>query len=538
MAFDFTPERSVLNFGPKHHARWRSRRFVLWPAWAYRVVAPRVRQRQLNVLQRAVMGLCKAGLGRVESIADQISVHVDLATFIMTELADAGYVDSHGLLTAAGESVLERDTFQEEEMVAGYVFQDPWQGDLWPRFVESLEYVEVEYGENGFPSLVLGTSGKPRREGAFTVLPRTGLSPVAPRAQEIVQAVAQHRRGLRSSDPGLDDEERLGAFVASGVQVKRVSFVDDEPLPVLLMTYLYVPEAEEGPADWHVCDPFGLGQSVRLRRRVETLMAVDRGLFEVVKGLVGEAPLGSFEDRQTWLELIQRNAEVQVFGLLTVDFAEHGAFQQVLEMESAHQEMRLLGCNCPQRKVNEVLRAGVKVLEAVFGVIADAYPLGDVWIRVYERRIDRRTGKAKGLMEQRDPSVYAATYEGAFSSLGFAKPFPPALLSTKPSQVKSVAQFGDSWRLRPLVTATALRAQEDSLHPLARAAAQCPTLLSEIDSIATAGSAAGHASSGAVEVASAEQHVARVYRVVSTLLGLNGSGLTSLSDSPAGGIDG
>lgn len=97
MAFNFTPERPALNFGPRSHARWSSRRFLLWPTWAYRVVAPRVRQREFNVLQRAVMGLCRAGVHRVDSIAEHLSVHTDLAAFILVELKDLGYIDQHGL---------------------------------------------------------------------------------------------------------------------------------------------------------------------------------------------------------------------------------------------------------------------------------------------------------------------------------------------------------------------------------------------------------------------------------------------------------
>src|SRR5690606_42085731 len=61
--------------------------------------------------------------------------------------------------------------------ISGYVFQVPWSGDLWPRFVESLDYCELEFNENGFPSVLLGTTGKPRRYRTFTVLPRAQLSP-------------------------------------------------------------------------------------------------------------------------------------------------------------------------------------------------------------------------------------------------------------------------------------------------------------------------------------------------------------------------
>lgn len=522
MAFNFTPERPALNFGPRHHARWSSRQFLLWPAWAYRVVAPRVRQRKFNVLQRAIMGLCRAGVHRVDAIAEHLSVHADLAAFILSELRDLGYLDQHGLPTEHGIKVLEDDSFETQEMVAGYVFQDPWSGDLWPRFVESLDYCELEFNENGFPSVLLGTTGKPRRHRTFTVLPRAQLSPSTPSAAAVVQAVAQHRKGLRFKDADDHDDEALGNFVASGVQISRVSFVEEEPQAVFLLTYLYLPESDAGATDWYACDPFGLGQSVRLRRRVETVMHDVPGLFDVVNQLVGETLHAGYEEQQRWLETIQLQAGLEIDRRLTVGFRTHRAFEQMLELEAARQEMRSLGRDCPERRINGVLRAGVKVLEAVFSSIADTHPLGDIWKRVYVSRIDPRTGK-QHLAQQQDCGVYSATYEGAFRSLGFAAPIPKAFLNVKPGQLRAVSEYGDSWRLRPLVSATALAAQRDSTHPLALAAARAPDLIRAIDEIATAGGGAGHANADSVAPQLAEQHADRVYDVVSVLLDLGGA---------------
>lgn len=519
MAFNFTAERPALNFGPRHHTRWSSRRFLLWPAWAYRVIAPRVRQRKLNVLQRAIMGLCRTGVHRIDSIAECLSVHADLVAFILSELSNIGYLDQHGLLTEQGMRVLEDDSFETHEMVAGYVFQDPWNGDLWPRFVESLDYCELEFNENGFPSVVLGPTGKPRRYRTFTVLPRSHISPSTPSAAAIVQAVAQHRKGLRFKDADDRDNEILGNFVASGVQISRVSFVEEKPQAVFLFTYLYVPESDAGATDWYVCDPFGLGQSVRLRRRVEAVIHDVPGLFDVVDQLVGETLHADYKDQLRWLEAIRLKAGFEVDQRLTVNFRTHSAFEQMLELEAARQEMRSLGQDCPERKINEVLRAGVKVLEAVFVSLAVSHPLGNIWERVYVSRFERHTGKQR-LMQQQDRYVYSATYEGAFRSLGFATPIPEAFLNVKPGQIRSVAKYQDSWRLRPLVTATALLAQREPTHPLAQAAARAPNLISAIDDIASLGGGAGHANYDSVAPQLAEQHADKVYNIVSILLKL------------------
>lgn len=533
MASKFTPDTLVLNFSPHSHGRWSSREFLLWPTWAYRVVAPRIRERKLNVLQRAVMGLCRAGVSRAEAIADHLSVHADLAALIVSELGEAGYLDRRGLPTQGGLRVLEEEALETQEMVTGFVFQDPWAGDLWPRFAETLDYCEREFKENGFPVLLLGTKGKPRYESPFTVLPRTEADPATPTASAVIQAVSRHRKGLRFQDEDDIDEDSLGSFVASGVQISRVSFVEEEPQPYFLMTYLYVPESDTDALDWFACDPFGLGQSVRLRRQVETLMKDDANLLGIVSRLLGKSLLSSYEDQQRWLEEIRIKAGLEIDARLGVNFRTHPAFDQVLAMEATHGEMRVYGSECPDYKVNEVLRAGVKVLEAVFASLTDTHPLGDVWKRVHVQRVNYRTGE-QYYVPQQDRSILSASYEGAFQSLGFAEPFPESFLNVKPGQIRAVAEYHDTWRLRPLVTATALLAQRGPTHPLAQAAMAAPELLVTIDEVASAGGAAGHASGDSVSLDHAEQHVDKVYKIILALLGLTDSEPNPSNESNGG----
>lgn len=522
MASKFTPETFVLNFSPRSHARWSSREFLLWPTWAHKVVAPRIRERKLNVLQRAVMGLCRAGVSRTETIAEHLTVHCDLAAFIFTELSEAGYLNRQGLPTQSGLRVLEEEALETQEMVAGFVFQDPWTGDLWPRFVEILDYCEREFKENGFPVLLLGTKGKPRYETPYTVIPHIDVDPGTPSASAVVQAISRHRKGLRFQDENDFEVDSLGSFVASGVQLSRVSFVEEAPQPYFLMTYLYVPELDTGALDWFACDPFGLGQNVSLRRQIEKLMKDDFTLQSVANRLLGNSLHSSYADQQRWLEGIRVKAGLEIDGKLGVNFRTHPAFDQVLAMESTCCEMRVYGTECPNYKIEDVLQAGRKVLEAVFKSLTDAHPLGDIWKRVYTQRLDKRTGE-QNYAPQPDRSIFRATYEGAFRSLGFAEPFPDSLLNVKPGQIRSVAEYNDTWRLRPLVTATALLAQREPAHPLAQVAKTASGLLVTIEEVASAGGAAVHANEGSVSHDHAEQHVNKVYKIISALLGLTDS---------------
>ena len=523
MAFNFTREDAVLNFGPRRpraHTKYTSLEYILWPAWSYRVVAPRVRHRQLNMFQRAVLGLCKAGQQDFASIGQRLSIHPDLAAFILVELSNLGYVDGDGLTTDQGLRVLEDDAHDIHDMVAGYVFQDPWTGDLWPRFVEQLDYCDLEFDESGFPKLLLGPTGKPRRKGAFMVLPNGAPTPTQPSPAKVVSAVAGHRKGMRYADDLSEWEDDLGqpGYSPSTVHIDRVSFVEEEPTPVFLMTYLYLTESSSSAGDWHACDPFGLGASVRLRRRVEQVMQEAPNLYNVVNRLVGRVLRDGLEEQLRWLEQLRTSAELEVEKRLSVNIRTHGAFNQIVDMEFARQEVSLLGKDCFESKVHSALRACLKCVEAVFAGMVRTHPLGDVWKRVYVSRSHPRTGTR--LVQQQDRAWLEATYRAAAKAVGFAEPIPESLLNIKPGHIRSVAEFGEQWRLRPLVMASILSAQTTTPHPLRAAAGAAPGLLRDIDEIARQGGKAGHADGDQGTVSDVSTTVELTYTVVSILSGL------------------
>jgi hypothetical protein len=110
-----------------------------------------------------------------------------------------------------------------------------------------------------------------------------------------------------------------------------------------------------------------------------------------------------------------------------------------------------------------------------------------------------------------------AVYRGAFKAIGFEEPFPNSFLNIKAGQIRSVAQYEDSWRLRALVTATALQAERCPSHPLRLAAKHHPRLLDELEDVASRGGKAGHAGSNEVSLEVVRQHVASIYSLVDAL---------------------
>ena len=521
MAFNFTPETPVLHFGPRHHTRWSSREFVLWPAWAYRVVAPRRKSRNLNILQRAVLGLTRAGILMAEEHANYLDIHKDLAALILVELSGRGFLDHRMCPTKEGLQALNEESMENQELVAGHVFQDPWTGDLWPRFVERLDYCELERNDKGFPVLMLGTSGRPRRQGAYTVLPINVETPSIPLPVSIVEAVDRHGEAVKRKEHGggADEEDDLEAFVPSATQIHRVSFIEPEPQPVFLTTYLYIPESESEAVDWFACDPFGFRQSSWLRRNMEAVAQDHRGLYEVVNRVVGRSLFEGYEEQRRWYDLLKLTAEKELEQRFTVDIRNHKIFKQLLELEAAWQEILAIGEGCPIRKINEVLRGGVKVLEAGFAAMGGEYPLSGIWERIYVERINAKTGRKK-LVPQPNRQIITATVVGATRSIGLQVPPPKSLTNVKPGQVRFAADDGDSWRLRPTIVASLLTAEKDASHPLRDIAVSCPEFLERVEEVANLGGKAGHANETAVTREDARYQVENVYSLAALMLGM------------------
>ena len=176
----FRRDLPVLHFGPRlpKGMRGSQRRFLLWPAFMYRVVAPEVRERHSTCIQKAVLGMCRAGTTSAQRIGNRLRIHPDLAALVYLELQEQGLLDRDGFQRKKGATLFEEETLESHRIVIGHVFQDPWSRDLWPRFVSVSTTPEAQHNPSGFPDLVLAHKGQPRRERTFMCLP--GASPSHP----------------------------------------------------------------------------------------------------------------------------------------------------------------------------------------------------------------------------------------------------------------------------------------------------------------------------------------------------------------------
>lgn len=515
MAALFQLDSPVLYFGPRlpKGVRFTQRRFVLWPALMYRVVAPEVRDREINVLQKAVLGLCRAGITVPQRIGDRLKIHRDLATLIIAELLQRGLIRADGLPSQAGEELFQAETLDMRPPVTGHVFQDPWSGDLWPRFVKRLDFAELERGESGFPDLMLGTRGKPRRERAFMCRPGADAVPPAPDVRQILRATRRYKAALRNSELVEVDDDDATVDVDVGPALERVSMVDDSPVPVFLATFVYLVEGEMS-ADWHACDPFGLGENTMLRRAIARELPNQSGLREVLEGLLGDSLDSRAAEQQKWISEVRALAVANVERRLTVNARDLPEFDALVELEMGCVEAEYLGDRCPEQRLRDLLGAARRVLESVFRTIAGRFPPGTVWRQVY---LSDKSGKSRPVQ---DMAYVERVYEEHAKRLGFRIPLPAAISRTRPNHLKA-ACYESGWRLRGAIVASMMAASSQPEHPLAVVAARHPDLIGELDRIASLAGDAIHAGGRALDFTSVSEVVESVYRAVAVLGGLD-----------------
>lgn len=509
----FRKDTSVLYYNPLPNVRWSQRQYLLYPVRMYRVVAPRVSSRKVNILEKAVLGMCRAGITEAAKIGHHLDIGKDLTALIISQLADRYYVDSRGNLTQKGQKVLEDETSIAQDVTAGFIFQDPWTGDLFPRFAEREEYADVRLNNSGFPELILGTTGKPNYQRAFMPQVKNTIER-QPSPTEIIQAVAKHERTLknliRSKDD--DDDDDNSWLFEKLPNIERVSFIDDEPTDLWLATCIYVPEESSSANVWNVCDPFGLGDSASLlhtlekHRKNQTI----QGLEKLLLNMLGDQRKEQFNNLDDWLTRADGAACLQVEDKLTPAIRKwEELFDDLVALERLYIEAEeVTDCKILLGKLEDILTKLQKVAERLLKMLQQDYPT---------------KGKADRLSDRRE--LNRQPLNDYAENAGFKQPLPPGLLSVDRNLIRKAADYGHG-SLRALMLATLLATPDNSTHPLRLAAQQYPDLLDLLDELAEKRNAAAHSSNQRGDtqprkLADLARQIDAVYRLVAGTLQLS-----------------
>jgi hypothetical protein len=343
--------------------------------------------------------------------------------------------------------------------------------------------------------------------------PRDDAFPPAPDVRQILRATRRYKAALRNSESVEIDDDDPAVDVDVGPALERVSMVDDTPVPVFLTTFVYMVEGEMS-ADWHACDPFGLGENTMLRRAISRELPNQSGLREVLEGLLGDSLDSRAADQQKWIVEVRALAVANVERRLTLKARDLPEFDALVELEMGCVDAEYLGDHCPKDRLKGLLGSTRRLMESAFRTIALRFPLGTIWRQVY---FTDRTGKTKPVQ---DRQYVQSIYEEHAKRLGFRIPLPEAISRTPPNHVKS-ACFESGWRLRAVIVASMMVATKHPDHPLVHAAKRDAELLEELDRIASLGGEASHAGGRDLDMVLVRDAVESVYRSVAILSGLD-----------------
>ena len=479
MARFFDSSTPVIHQGARSSPqRWaHGRRWLLWPAFAWQVVAVEPRKGSLNLFQRHVLSLCQAGVRDKRDIGERLAFGAELAAFIIFQLRSMALLDTDGSPTARGIRLLAEEQDDQLDAVSGHVFQDPFTFRLWQRFVPgNLNYLDASI-RNVIARFSIGGRKKQRQHTANVMFPRGLQTPWPPSPSAILRACLKSRqrrlafeRSLKLGHGGNED------FLFTGGEIEalteRITLVDERPEPVFVTTFVFVPEDIQRASLWQVCDPFGLGISTDLRRDIE--MMIDRGEASWLQGLIekvtGQAYAVESQDVYELVAAAKKQAVRAVSSRLgAADTLSRDLVQRLVQMEEKVADARKHRPNSARSRalrkgpLQSFARRAYAAAEELLAGVVDAFcqlELTHVLVESAEDNGHLLSSIARKIGFVDDPD------DACFESL----------LRVKPGSVYAAMEHGNR-NLAAQVGAALLVANSHSGHPFHAAARTQPEML-------------------------------------------------------------
>lgn len=297
----FVETGSYLKFSDRPRSKSKA---ILWPVLVHRVLYPEPRQPELNLFQRAVLGLIRAKSTRLADIAALTGLHPELIALIVAQGISNGWLTSEAdVLTDEGYKLLDDEEDGSDSLKAGYLFQDGISGDFWPRMITSLKQIEPIDPQARSPKFSI------ERRTGHTFRPYV----VRPKKQDLLaldnellaRAYRDYRQDFRASQQ-LD----VVYSPSDSVWMQGVQRLDNSPEAARVV--VWVTGDDEGNELWSVKDPFGLRESAWwLEEPVRQLLDSDTNLRNFLAPLIGIPDAGSLTNEE-WLRELQKRTELDI----------------------------------------------------------------------------------------------------------------------------------------------------------------------------------------------------------------------------------
>ncbi|PSL13085.1 hypothetical protein CLV44_11482 [Marinobacterium halophilum] len=277
---------------------------ILWPVMVHRVLYPEPRRVELNLFQRAVLGLIRAGAKSQDAIANLTGLHPDLIAFIVAQGVSNGWLAPQANeLTDKGFKLLDDEEDEAANLKAGYIFQDAISGEYWPRLVTRLEQVEALDPFARFPEFV---SERKTGDTYRPFLARAGQVDLPALDNEVLtKAYREYQRDFRSNQQLYGTSGPL-----KQVRLKGIQHLDESPEPARVL--LWVVGDEEGSELWSIKDPFALREDAWwLVTSMKQLLQDNKKLRTFLSPLVGIPDAGSMT-KEEWYEALSKKTELDI----------------------------------------------------------------------------------------------------------------------------------------------------------------------------------------------------------------------------------
>ena len=536
MAYLFQRDNEVLFFKTNVRPSPELKQQLLWPALLYRIVAPRYFTTKLNIFQKAVLGMCNVQRMNEQEIADQLMLHQSLVKRILQELSKEGFIDRQRGVTDQGKNELMKIESAYERQTVQYLFQDPVSGKVWPRLVDKLNFSETEIADNGYPSIIVRRKGKREQTAGFVkihpyvYLPPVHVLPPRPSNSEIFNAVIASFKASKNFNEANNTEEqdvvakeaaeidddgndaKVGWMRAEPSKISRINYMDTEPRPVFISTFIYVPQDEKlSPDGWQVADPFGLGANVWMKRWIEEATKKDQYLQEKIRRLYETGQEKLMNRRDSDYGQYYEFAQEELDKLLGIRVRDVPVYDNLVHIETEFQQIKFLREKASLLKRRDLMTSIRRMLEHLVLSIMAQNPVRESWRRVY---YNSQPINDIRLLEQ--------IYQGICAAIGLCPQIPFSFLKVESFYVRKASQqSGQVWRLRASILAALLSAVDYPNHPFRLAAKHKPDFLAMFESIVEEADEASHHNAQALSIADVDRSRRTAYILAAIFTGLD-----------------
>jgi len=277
---------------------------ILWPLVVHRVLYPETKTNPLNIFQKAVLGLVRAGIKRANDIAELTGLHSELVQLIIAQCISHVWLnDTADELTESGLSVLNDEDNESVNLKSGYLFQDAVTGDFWPRFVPELTQIEERNEDEQYPTFAVN-----RKTGRY-------ISPYFFRAEKNDLPLLNSESLRKTYRDYIEDfraSQQIGVRFEplSKVKLQGIHYIDSKPQSANILLWVTSEPGEEKL--WSVKDPFEIRESAWwLEERLPSLLLKYKGLRDTLSRMI-DIPDSKSLSNEEWLTELDKRAELDI----------------------------------------------------------------------------------------------------------------------------------------------------------------------------------------------------------------------------------